>query len=204
MTCGSNALGIRKVLVVDDDKASVALVAEWARGIGCEVVEQAATLAAARHVLARSSPQLVVCEALLPEGDCLPVVRAARGLADPAWVIAVSLRANQALIGEINQVGGVYTHKPLHALALSKLVESLTQGEQRCRAIARELVGCLGLKEAQDVLRDEMYSEALARTGGNRRRAARILGVDRRCVQRLADEVAARNVRSGGGTAGGA
>jgi DNA-binding NtrC family response regulator len=204
MTSSSSALGIRKVLVVDDDKASAALVVAWARDIGCDVVDQAATMATARELLARSSPQLVVCEALLPEGDCLPVVRAARGLADPAWVIAMSLRANQALIGEINQVGGAYTHKPLHALALSKLVESLTQSERRCRAIARELVGCLGLKEAQEVLRDEMYGEALARTGGNRRRAARILGVDRRCVQRLADEVAARNVRAGGGTRGGA
>ena len=190
-----NAHGVRSVLVLDHEVASAAVVVAWARDIGCAVVERATTIQSARALLARTSPELVVCEALLPDGDCLPVVRAARGLCNPAWVIASSRRANQALIGEIKQAGGVYADKPLQAAALSELLASLVQSEQLCRDMARQLVGRLGLKEAQDMLRDEMYIEALARTGGNRRRAARILGVDRRCVQRLADEMEARAAR---------
>ena len=63
--------------------------------------------------------------------------------------------------------------------------------EAVCRGLARDLVGQLGLKEAQELLREEMYSEALARSGGSRRAAARILGINRRCVQRLVGALAA-------------
>ena len=63
------------------------------------------------------------------------------------------------------------------------------ESEALCRTFARAMVGRLGLKEAQGMLRDEMYAEALARSGGSRRGAARVLGINRRCVQRLAAEL---------------
>jgi hypothetical protein len=64
-------------------------------------------------------------------------------------------------------------------------------GEAQCRELARLLVGRLGLKQAYQALRAAMYQEALQRAGGSRRGAARLLGIDRRCVQLYADEVGA-------------
>jgi DNA replication protein DnaC len=63
-------------------------------------------------------------------------------------------------------------------------------GEALCKRFARELVGRLGLKEAIYHLRGTMNYEALERSRGSRRAAANLLGVDRRYVQRLADEYA--------------
>ncbi len=53
-------------------------------------------------------------------------------------------------------------------------------------AMARMLVGQLSLREAQELVRSVMYAQALFASGGSRRRAAKLLGVDRRCVQRVA------------------
>lgn len=56
------------------------------------------------------------------------------------------------------------------------------------RELSRTLVGQMNLKDAQRALRTSMSQEALARCNGSRRAAAALLGVDRRYVQRLADE----------------
>jgi hypothetical protein len=54
--------------------------------------------------------------------------------------------------------------------------------------LSRTLVGQMNLKDAQRALRTSMSQEALVRCDGSRRAAAAMLGVDRRYVQRLADE----------------
>jgi DNA-binding NtrC family response regulator len=59
---------------------------------------------------------------------------------------------------------------------------------QALSALSRTLVGQMNLKDAQRALRTSMSQEALARCNGSRRAAAAVLGVDRRYVQRLADE----------------
>ena len=51
--------------------------------------------------------------------------------------------------------------------------------------LARHFVGLVDLKEAQRMLRRAMRDEALRRASGSRRRAAKLLGVDRRYVQRM-------------------
>jgi DNA-binding NtrC family response regulator len=74
----------------------------------------------------------------------------------------------------------------------ARQAQALSQedGEALCKRLARELVGQIGLKEAIYHLRGAMTCEALERSRGSRRAAARVLGVDRRYVQRLADEYA--------------
>lgn len=65
-----------------------------------------------------------------------------------------------------------------------------TELSDELRRLARILVGRVSLTSALRYLRAEMSSEALARTKGSRRAAAFMLGVDRRYVQRLAQELA--------------
>ena len=56
------------------------------------------------------------------------------------------------------------------------------------RHAARASLGRLGVKEAQKVVRREMFCEALTVAGGNRHEAARTLRVDRRYVRKMANE----------------
>jgi hypothetical protein len=50
----------------------------------------------------------------------------------------------------------------------------------------RALVGRVGMKDVLHRVRELMLDEALARTGGSRKGAARLLAVDRKYVQKLA------------------
>lgn len=179
-------LGVRNVLIVDDDAHSAELVTAWAHGLGCATVQHARTRSEALEHVRERPPELVITEVLLPDGDCLRLVRAARGLQHTPWVLATSERATQDMVASVVKVGATYLDKPLAEVELSRVLANLVAGEARCRQLARSLVGSLGLKEAQDLLREEMYAEALDRCQGNRRAAARTLGVDRRCVQRQA------------------
>ena len=54
--------------------------------------------------------------------------------------------------------------------------------------LSRLLVGQMSLQDAQRALRKAMSQEALERCAGSRRAAAALLDIDRRYVQRLANE----------------
>lgn len=78
--------------------------------------------------------------------------------------------------------------QPMIRMSELQLAVMPEDGEALCKRFARELVGRLGLKEAIYHLRGTMNFEALERSRGSRRAAANLLGVDRRYVQRVADE----------------
>lgn len=80
--------------------------------------------------------------------------------------------------------------RPVLRLATLGETPALEDGEALCKRFAAQLVGRLGLKEAIYHLRGAMNFEALERSRGSRRAAANLLGVDRRYVQRLAEEYA--------------
>jgi hypothetical protein len=80
--------------------------------------------------------------------------------------------------------------EPMIQMSALRAAAMPEDGEALCKRFARELVGRLGLKEAIYHLRGSMNFEALERSRGSRRAAANLLGVDRRYVQRLADEYA--------------
>jgi|GEM_PF-6839753 len=59
------------------------------------------------------------------------------------------------------------------------------ENQAEVRRIAKMLVGAVGLREAVLLLRGAMLEEALARGNGSRHAAARLLGVNRKAIQRL-------------------
>jgi DNA-binding NtrC family response regulator len=136
-----------------------------------------------------SKPALVITEARLPDGDALRLVHAARKMTSPPIVIVVSHGAGGRLVALLLQEGAdAYFDKPVCSVELSRTYEALSDPEEQCRRMARLLVGRIGLKEAQLCLRGTMHVEALVRTGGSRRAAANLLQVDRRYVQRMAED----------------
>lgn len=64
-----------------------------------------------------------------------------------------------------------------------------TEARSALEVLSSALVGQITLKDAQRALRASMSQEALGRCNGSRRAAAALLGVDRRYVQRLVNEV---------------
>jgi hypothetical protein len=68
------------------------------------------------------------------------------------------------------------------------VAEPSCAAEALLRQAARTNLGLLGVKEAQKIVRVEMFREALLSEKGNRHAAARVLKVDRRYVMKMADE----------------
>jgi DNA replication protein DnaC len=102
-----------------------------------------------------------------------------------------SMRSRRPTEVEIEPERGPDDTEPMIRLSALQAQLSPEDGEALCKRVARELVGRLGLKEAIYHLRGTMNFEALERSRGSRRAAANLLGVDRRYVQRLADDYAA-------------
>jgi DNA-binding response OmpR family regulator len=176
------------IVCVDDDPCCVATLVAWSVRLGVRTVRHASSLQAGLLLLGEA-PALLVVEACLPDGDCSQLVRAARAQSTPTVVVVTSSRAGRRLIANLLSEGAdAYIEKPVTEEELSSTLMSLTDGEALCRRVARQLVGRIGLKEAQECLRGTMHLEALTRTGGSRRAAAHLLRVHRRYVQRLVDE----------------
>ena len=135
-------------------------------------------------------PLLVIVEACLPDGNALELVRAVRAMQRPPIVIAVSGRADRQLVAALMLEGAdAYFDKPVSREQLARSYRALSDAEALCRRLGRQLVGRMGLKEAQLCLRWSMHVEAMARTGGSRRAAAKLLKVQRSYVQRLAEDL---------------
>jgi DNA-binding response OmpR family regulator len=74
----------RLVLVVDDDAVARQVVAQVARSLGCEAVE-VRTVAEAERLVSERTPDVIVLDGLLPDGDGLTWLRKMRaaGLKTP-------------------------------------------------------------------------------------------------------------------------
>ena len=67
--------------------------------------------------------------------------------------------------------------------------ESTLQQQPDIDRMIRSQVGRQGLATLIDTVRNTMYAEALRISKGNKSVAAKLLGVDRRCVQRMAAQL---------------
>jgi hypothetical protein len=140
----------------------------------------ASTVAEATERL-RLGVGLVVTDVSFADGTCDILFEQARSLElPPVFVIVHGELLPEPLIRLIEE----HAREPA-----SERVASSLPAEDALVAAASRGVGRLGVREAQDVVRRTMYSEALARTKGSRKAAARLLRVDRRAVQRIAADL---------------
>lgn len=80
---------LKRVLVVDDEPDLLATCERLLRRQGYQVMV-ARSCAEGLAAVSRERPHLVISDLRLPDGDGLDVVRAARGLPDPASVIVIT------------------------------------------------------------------------------------------------------------------
>ncbi|MBC7977053.1 MAG: hypothetical protein H7138_18915 [Myxococcales bacterium] len=88
------------------------------------------------------------------------------------------------------QVGiHAYLPKPIGPGQIRECLAGLASGLKPIRNLLRGYVGRFGLKDIQAYVRQVLVREALDRTGGSRRSAARVLGITRPAVQKFLREV---------------
>lgn len=116
------------------------------------------------------------------------LLAAALRMAKVPSLIALSGQCPRQLVFELMSHGvGALLEGPPSVQDVSAALERAGDGLGTLARLARARVGSVGAKEAQAIVRRSMFQEALDRCEGNRHAAARMLRVDRRVVQIMAN-----------------
>jgi DNA-binding NtrC family response regulator len=78
-----------------------------------------------------------------------------------------------------------YVEKPFAPLTLERAIQRALSQPPNLVPCVRGGVGQLGLREMEDQVRRSMVEEALSRSAGSRRSAARLLNVTRQTLQHI-------------------
>jgi two-component system response regulator RegA len=176
---------IERVLVVEDSRALLrslhGMLTETYRDVrGCRSVCEA------ENAVADWWPDLVLLDVVLPDGGAhqvlellerrlpAPTVIAMSGAADPAQSFLLATRGVRA-----------YLEKPLRLDRLQAVIQQALETTPDLRPVLRQTVGHKPLADVQTEVRAVMLDEALARSRGSRRGAARLLSMSRQLLQYL-------------------
>jgi DNA-binding NtrC family response regulator len=171
-----------RVLVVDGDATARPRLQELLRQAGYSTVA-AANAAEARHLAAREEPALAILELMFSDGNGIHLVNDLRASwPDMPALIVTSCVETRCIVQAMQAGAHDYLAKPLEPDVLLSACRSALAG--RARASRRELASDVTtrlrpLREIEDAYIDRV----LAATGGNRTRAARILGVARETLR---------------------
>jgi DNA-binding NtrC family response regulator len=78
-----------------------------------------------------------------------------------------------------------YLHKPLDLATLHQALEEALAQPPELETHLRSAVGKIAIKDAERLVRSTMVDEAMARSAGNRRGAARLLDISRELLQHI-------------------
>jgi two-component system response regulator RegA len=184
---GRNASDARvaRALVIEDDvrlrRTLQNALQRWAIDVRC-----AGTSVEARRELSEFQPELVVVDFMLPDGTAAELLAAAQHQAPLPAVVALSAYAQPRDAFELARLGvRSYLQKPIDLDTFDRAVQQALTEAPDIALSARGAVGHVGLKEAEETLRRSMVKEALDRSRGNRRGAARLLSISRELLQHV-------------------
>ena len=141
--------------------------------------------------LARGNVQAILFDLTMDRVEKMRIERALRRANPAALLVAIGASLPGSAAFRLAAAGvTAFLDLPIDAEQVSNCLRSLAQPADLLIHAARVEVGQRDLKQAQRVVRLSMCQEALNRANGSRRAAARLLGVDRRAVQKIAVELA--------------
>jgi len=146
----------------------------------------AASLAAARHALRSDPPDAVILDVCLPDGASVELLDALYDVEPLPHVIAISGTATAEQAFQLAQ-GGVraFLPKPLDLARLEAVwLETLLRPPDLASAL-RASAGRVPLHDFESFVRDTLVDEALAKSEGSIRGAAKLLHISRQLLQHI-------------------
>lgn len=177
-------LQVQRLLIIEDDELLASALA-LALAPRCDQVCVARTLGLARDML-EPPPAVVLVDFALPDGTAEGLLVALNRLRPLPLVIAISGAATSEEAFRIARMGvRAYLPKPFDLDQLLLAWDSALQAPPDLDFWARCAVGTIPLRVIEDRVRSTMVDEAMAKTGGSRRGAARMLDVSRQLLQHM-------------------
>ena len=172
-------------LVVEDDTRLRAVLDEALAALGFHVV-LAGSVADAVTRLCASPPSLLLLDVALPDGRALDVLEVASRLAPSPLVIAMSGAAGPDESFALAERGvRAFLKKPLDLARLEDAIERAFSTPPDLVPHLRASVGLQPIQAIEERVRTTLVEEALAKSSGNRRSAARTLGISRQLLQHI-------------------
>jgi DNA-binding NtrC family response regulator len=176
---------IQSVLIVEDS-APLRRSLERSLGRRFREVHSVATVGDARERLQSGPPDLLLLDFALPDGDAIDLMVAAEACSPVPICIAMSGAASPNDTFALAQLGvRAFLPKPIHLDALNAVLDDVLSSGPDVTPHVRALTGHRPIKDVEEQVRSTMVKEALARSGGNRRAAARMLAISRQMLQHI-------------------
>ncbi|WIG97699.1 response regulator [Myxococcus sp. SDU36] len=176
---------IRHLLVVEDASCLARAIEEALRA-RVERCTHAASLAAARQVLQHDAPDAVILDVSLPDGESIELLAPLCALEPLPHVIAISGTATAEQAFQLAQAGvRAFLPKPLDLARLESVwLETLARPPDLVTAL-RASAGRVPLHGFESLVRDTLVDEALAKSDGSVRGAAKLLRISRQLLQHI-------------------
>ncbi|MCP3135962.1 response regulator [Pyxidicoccus xibeiensis] len=176
---------VRHLLLVEDSE-SLARVLEDALRSRAERISHAPTLASARQLLRDEPPDAVILDVSLPDGTSDSLLVDLQAVEPLPHVIAISGSATAEQAFRL-AAGGVraFVPKPLDLARLEAVwQETLSRPPDLIHAL-RASTGQVPLRDLESVVRATLVDEALAKSQGSVRGAAKLLRISRQLLQHI-------------------
>ncbi len=175
----------RRVLIVEDEPSLAQIIAETIKPF----TEQIRICHSVHEAILKTEewlPELVFLDYILPDGIGTDYLNHKPFQNLFPRIVAMSSKAGPANSFELALLGvSVYLEKPFGRQSLLDAVEKTESLGFDANPLYRNLVGKIGIQQAQKELRSAMVSQALAQSKGSRRGAAQLLKVSRQFIQNL-------------------
>jgi DNA-binding NtrC family response regulator len=177
---------VKQVLVVAHDHALRTALGLILGGLGVAEVIETSSAEPAMNALA-SGVDAAFLSVAMPDQLALRVARTSTRFCPTPIVVIVSQEPHPDLFA-LGQAGArAHLTWPATPEAVSRCLTTHRTADE-LELTVRSLVGRVGIKDAQDWLRQTMLHQALEAAQGSRRGAARLLGVTRPAIQRMLRE----------------
>lgn len=176
---------MENILVVDDCTQLAQELCELLAEFGA-AVRTCETLVQARLAIRQQAPDLVMLDFSLPDGTALDLIDELNAIRPQPLVIGISGTAQPEQAFQLAQRGvRAFVSKPFDRHDIEQAIRTARSAPTDIAPHVRSLVGHQPVKRVEQLVRSSMLEEALARSAGNRRSAARLLHVSRQVLQHM-------------------
>lgn len=177
---------MQSVLIVEDNVALLATLSRAVSEILSCSVTAVGTVADARAALRCSIPDLLILDVALTDGTAFDVLALLEDSSKTPALVGISGVAGPEAAFRLAQLGlRRYVQKPIDLPRFEAVIREALEDAPNLKPHLRAAVGRIPLHQLEEIVRETMLAEALARSEGNRRGAARILQVSRQLLQHM-------------------